>query len=86
MFIFGLSIARVGKHCTKKGAVPHIDKGNLQMINIEIFTSHITIFLRTEMPVYRQNMRTQGNGVMAPTMKLKKLVADVTVIDTAASA
>ena len=56
------------------------------MINVEIFTSHIPTFLRTEMPVYRQNMRTQGNGVMAPTMKLKKLVADVTVIDTAASA
>ena len=38
-----------------------------------------------DIPVYRQNIRTQGNGVITPQIKLKKLVNDVTVIDTAAS-
>ena len=38
-----------------------------------------------DMPVYRQNILTHGNGVSTPQMKLKKFVKEVTVIDTAES-
>ena len=38
-----------------------------------------------DIPVYRQSIFTHGNGVKTPAIKLKKLVSDVTVIDTAAS-
>ena len=38
-----------------------------------------------DIPVYRQNILTQGNGVSTPQMKLKKLVKEVTVIETAES-
>ena len=39
----------------------------------------------TEMPEYRQKIRTLGNGVTTPAKKPKKSVNDVTVIETAAS-
>ena len=38
-----------------------------------------------DIPVYRQNILTHGNGVITPHMKLKKFVNEVTVIETAAS-
>ena len=38
-----------------------------------------------DIPVYRQNILTQGNGVSTPQMKLKKFVKEVTVIETAES-
>ena len=38
-----------------------------------------------DIPVYRQNILTHGNGVITPQIKLKKFVNDVTVIETAAS-
>ena len=38
-----------------------------------------------DIPVYRQNILTHGNGVSTPQMKLKKFVKEVTVIETAES-